>query len=385
MNLFDLAVIALAALAGYGGYRSGLLARALSWVGLFVGLLIAIAIVPTVVDLFPRRDPTERVAVAAAVLLIGGAFGQAVGLLAGIRARLSIPHSGQPFDQAAGAAAGVLSVLVGVWLLLPAMAEVPGGVSRQARTSSIAQLLDATAPEPPDTLQTLRRLVRESPFPQVFSDLRPAPDLSPPSPSSGPSAAVVSAVTASTVRVEGEACGRLQEGSGFVAEPGVVVTNAHVVAGESDTELVLPDGSRVPAQVVAFDPDRDLAVLAAPELGAPPLGVGDPDVGDEGAVFGYPGGGSLRVAPFAVRDEVEALGRDLYDRRPTRRQVLILASQLAPGDSGAALVDGDGAVVGVAFAIAPDRAGTAYALAPEELAAALAAPRSRADTGPCVG
>ncbi len=66
--------------------------------------------------------------------------------------------------------------------------------------------------------------------------------------------------------------------------------------------------------------------------------------------------------------------------------MFFLSSGLAPGDSGSALVDSSGAVVGVAFAIAPDRAGVAYALTDTELEAILATPRSGAvNTGPCIG
>ena len=178
---------------------------------------------------------------------------------------------------------------------------------------------------------------------------------------------------------------QIQEGSGFLAEPGVVVTNAHVVAGAGSVTVQTPGGGRSAADVLYFDPDRDLAVLAAPGLREPPLPIGESDVGDVGAVLGYPGGGPLRVAPFEVREEVEAVGRDLYDRRQTRRQVLVLAAGLAPGDSGGALVDAEGAVVGVAFAIAPDRPGTSYALNTEELGTALRGLRDPAtSTGPCL-
>jgi S1-C subfamily serine protease len=191
------------------------------------------------------------------------------------------------------------------------------------------------------------------------------------------------AAVASTVKIEGPACGRIQEGSGFVVDGDVVVTNAHVVAGESRTFVIERSGRRVSATVVYFDSDRDLAVLRA-DVREAPLSIGKGGIGTRGAVLGYPGGGPLVVSPFEVRDAVTAVGRDLYDRHGTRRQVLILASNLAPGDSGAALVDPNGSVVGVAFAIAPDRPGTAYALNTTELQAALAAPRAPASTGPCL-
>jgi S1-C subfamily serine protease len=196
---------------------------------------------------------------------------------------------------------------------------------------------------------------------------------------------VVDAVVPSTVKVQGIACQRIQEGSGFVVGDGLVVTNAHVVAGEDETVVQRSDGSEVRAQVVAFDPNRDLAVLRADDLDRQALRLGDTDVGGVGAVFGHPGGEALRLAPFQVGEEVTATGTDIYDQNRIEREVLILSAALQPGDSGGALVDAGGAVVGVAFAIAPDRPGVSYALAIEELQAVLAGNLSSpVDTGPCV-
>ena len=123
-----------------------------------------------------------------------------------------------------------------------------------------------------------------------------------------------------------------------------------------------------------------------PGLGQNPLPVGNARAGQEGAVFGHPGGQDpLRVAPARINQRVQAVGRDLYDSRQTRRDVFILASQLQAGDSGGALVNPSGAVVGVAFAIAPDRPGTAYALTSTELRAVLALPRAnQVDSGRCL-
>lgn len=384
MNLFDLIVVVLAVSAGVGGFRIGLVNRALSWAGMAIGIVVIARFLPDIVDAVNGPDPTGRLLIAIGVLLAGAFIGQALGLLVGSRIHTALPPEGRPLDHAGGAVAGVLGVLVGVWLLLPTMGDVPGAMSRQARNSSIARFIAENAPQPPDTLQALRRLVGDTQFPRVFSGLQPAPDTGPPPAESGLSEAVLDAAVGATVKVEGPACGRIQEGSGFVAEPGIVVTNAHVVAGESRTHLVERSGRRVDATVVHFDPDRDLAILRA-DVRAGPLPITGADVGDVGAVLGHPGGGPLEVSPFEVREQVTAVGRDLYDRKQTRREVLILASDLAPGDSGAALVGPDGSVVGVAFAIAPDRPGTAYALATSELRAALSAPRvEEADTGPCL-
>jgi hypothetical protein len=122
-----------------------------------------------------------------------------------------------------------------------------------------------------------------------------------------------------------------------------------------------------------------------PDLDRPPLPLVDPEEGAIGAVLGHPGGGPLEVSPFEVVDELQAQGRDLYDEQATLRSVLVLASDLAPGDSGAALVDPTGSVIGVAFAIAPDRSGTAYALDPDEVRSVLSTRSDEAvDTGPCL-
>jgi len=338
-----------------------------------------------VLERLDTAAPNGRILVAIGLLLGAAFLGQAVGLLIGSRAHLALPGPGRPFDRAAGALAGVVGVAVALWLLLPAMAEVPGPVSRLARSSTVMRAIEANTPEPPDALQVLGSLVGDDGSPQVFERLRRSPDVGPAPTEADLPADVVEVAAASTVLVEGRACDRIQDGTGFVVGDRTVVTNAHVVAGEDETVLMRPDGTEVDADVVVFDPNRDLALLDAPDIALPPLPVGDAAVGTRGAVFGHPGGGPLELSPFVVREEVEAVGRDLYGERQTRRSVLVLASDLAPGDSGAALVDATGAVAGVAFAIAPDRSGTAYALAVEELQSVLAAPTSgETDTGPCL-
>ena len=389
MNLLDLVILVALVSAGLGGYRLGFLARAASWIGLGIGIYLAVRFLPSIVRAFESPDAGSRVLVALLVL-VGGAFaGQGLGLLVGSALRRFVaPGPVRVVDSAIGAAVGALGALLLWWLLLPSMAEVPGSLARQVRNSAIARAIDAQLPEPPDTLQALRRLVGEFNFPQVFEGLRPAPEVGPPPADSTIPPAVLQRVAASTVKVAGVACQRIQEGSGFAAGPDTVVTNAHVVAGQQPgrTEVTRPDGRPLRASVVVFDPDRDLAVLRVPGLRQQPLPVGSGRVGSSGAVFGHPGGQErLRVAPAAIRQQVQAVGRDLYDSHPTRRDVFVLAASLQPGDSGGALVNPAGAVMGVAFAIAPDRPGTAYALTNTELTAVLSLPRGRTvGTGPCL-
>ncbi len=380
MNLLDLLILVAVVGAGVGGYRLGFLTRATSWIGLAIGLYAGARLLPTAVELIGgNADTTSRLLVAV-VVLIGGAFiGQALGLLAGSRLRKVLPTGpARTVDKGVGALLGTIGVLVAVWFLLPAMAEVPGAAARLTRSSRVAGVIDRTLPPPPDPLQSLRMLVGDSGFPRVFEGLYRAPEAGPPPESSGLPQAVLDQASASTVRVEGKACSRIQDGSGFVVATDTVVTNAHVVAGERSTEVIRPDRSRVKATVTVFDAARDLAVLKAPGLGLRPLGVVDATVeeGTSGVVLGHPGGQvKLELAPSKVTRRVNAVGRDLYDRKPTTRDVFIMASRLAPGYSGGPFVTSTGKVAGVAFAIAPDRDGVAYALTDVELKAALAADR----------
>ena len=396
MDVLDLIIAGVAISAAVGGFLLGFLARAVSWLGLGVGLLVAARLLPSIIDAFKTADPTGKLLVAALVLLGGSFLGQAAGLLLGARIHGIVPLGAlRRVDDGFGAAFGLIGVLVAVWLLLPSMASVPGWPARQARHSSIARWVDRNFPAPPNTLEALRHLVGDNNFPQVFNSLTPSVDTGPAPATTGMTPTQELLVAASTVKVEGDACGRIQEGSGWTVAPGYVLTNAHVVAGERQTEVQLPAGRVLPGVVVAFDAGRDLALIDVPGLtetqlplysGAATVDAQDAVVGRQGAVFGHPGGeAQLAITPFLVRQYVSALGRDLYDEHDTKRDVFVLASNLAPGDSGGAVVDKTGTVIAMAFAIAPDRPGTSYALSYTEVQAFLAASRAGTIPGDAVG
>ena len=385
MNVFDIVLIVFAVSAAIGGYRLGFVARATSWLGLALGLVAGAFLLRRIVPEMQDAGQATKSLVAVGLLVGAALIGMSLGLVLGSRLYSELPPgAARRADRAAGGVIGVVGVLVGLWLLLPVLAHVPGLMSEQARGSAIAREVSDRFPDPPDTLAVLRRFVGDEPFPQVFDALRPAPDAGTAPEQSGLSTAVANQVVQSTVKVTGEACSRIQEGSGFFVGPDLVVTNAHVVAGESGTEVELADGRNLDASVVAFDPDRDLAVLRT-DGEAPALSLRDADTGDVGGVFGHPGGGGLEVSPFRVAEEITAVGRDIYDQGSTSRDVLVLASDLAPGDSGSALVDPQGQVIGVAFAVAPDKPGVAYALAISELREVLERDLSgERDTGGCL-
>ena len=388
MSLFDVVILVLVVVLALGGYRLGFVARVASWIGVGIGIAVAAFVAPRVLDAFRMPDPGSNLVLVTGIFIVIASLGGAAGTAVGTQLRRSIPYGpAQQLDQAGGAVAGALGGIVLVWLLLPAVQDATPEISREVRDSAIARVLDDIGPRAPRSLQALRQRVSEANFPKVFDDLRRTPSAGPPPASVVLDAALVERVKASTVRVSGTACGRLMEGSGFSPADDVVVTNAHVVAGVRSVTVLRPDGRRLSGRVNVFDPQRDLAVVVVPGLNARPLPVASADVGDQGAVFGHPEGQiPVDVQPYRINDRRTAVGRDIYNADVTRRDVLFLASNLAPGDSGGALVNAEGAVVGVAFAIAPDEPGTAFALSDDELRPVLAQPRGRAvSTGPCAG
>ena len=386
MNILDVLLVLLVLVAIGGGLRLGLVARAASWLGLAVGVALATWTVPTALSFVESGEAGLRLFVGLVVLAITVTVVASLFQAVGLRARRTIaatPLSG--LDRILGAIAGAIAMVAVVWFLLPAAGQVPGEVSRQVRSSTFAAAIERATPEPPDAVRALRNLVDTSRFPEVFADLQPAPVTGPPPEEIPVPQEVVDQATAATVNVEADGCNRRYEGSGFAIAQDTVVTNAHVVAGADEVQLKRPDGEVRAATVVVFDPDRDLAVLQVDGLGQQPLETAEAEVGSDGAVIGYPGGQDTpRVAPTRVDDERTAVGRDIYGRDRTEREVLFLSSALQQGDSGSPVIDRDGRVNGVVFAISPDNPTAAFALALSELEAVLAAPRDPGETGPCI-
>ena len=386
MNLLDLLLLVAAGVALVGGWHVGFVARVSTWLGLAAGVVASRWTVPTVLGVLTVGTPLVRlflglVVVAFTVSLVASLF-QIVGTR--IRHLVSLtPLRG--LDRAGGALAGFVAVLAVVWFLIPAAAEVPGSVARQVRTSVAVMLIRDVAPPPPDAARAVRALIDSSRFPEVFEEFAPAPVSGPPPDAVPVSDRVVDRVTASTVNVEASGCDQRYEGSGFTVAEDLVVTNAHVVAGSDDVRVRRPDGVELDGEVVVFDPQRDIALLEIPDLGQTPLSLAEIAPGTEGIAIGYPGGQNQpRVAPARVEERRTAVGRDIYGTDRTEREVLFLSARLQQGDSGSPLVDDEGNVAGVVFAVSPDQPTTAYALDVDELRSALEAPIQRGMTGACI-
>lgn len=385
MNGLDLLIVAAAALAAIGGWRLGFLTRSVGWIGAAIGLGIAVAVLPSLLDRIGVTSGGSVALVGLCVLVVLASIGQGIG--SAIGARLAPPTqtgAARRIDQAGGAVLGVVGVAVIAWLLFPVMSETTGWTATSTTGSAFASFSLEHLPRPPAQLLELERRAIDGRIPQLFTGEEPAPEL-PPAPTDSPiDDTRMAELARSVVQVRGEACGLVQSGSGFMAAPGLVATNAHVVAGTTDVELVTTDGDHVDAEVVAFDPGTDLALLST-RLDRPVLGTGAGGVGDRGLVMGFPGGGPFRPSPFEVGESLDATGFDIYDRDEVRRDLVVLASDLEPGDSGSAVVRADGAVVAVAVAIAPDRPGVAYALDQAQLVDLLARPRAgEVGTGECI-
>ncbi|MFI5043840.1 MAG: MarP family serine protease [Acidimicrobiales bacterium] len=362
MNGLDLVLVLLAVAAAVGGWRLGFLTRAVGWVGAGLGLVLAVAIVPSVVGRLELTSDTAVFLLGAAGIVLLASLGQGIGVAIGSQIRPSTrAQNARRLDAIGGSVLGIVGVAVLAWLVLPVMSSTQGWAAAAARSSAIARFTIDHFPEPPAQITDLERQLVGGEFPRIFAGTRRAPEV-PPAPADSPIAAAdLERLAQSTVRVEGEACGALQTGSGWVVGPDLVVTNAHVVAGSQDVRTVTPSGDSVNATVVRFDPSADLALLRAP-IDAQPLPIAEPKEGDQGLVLGFPGGGPLDPSPFVVAENLTATGYDIYDRDLVERDLVVLSADLAPGDSGSAVVRTDGSVIGVAVAIAPDRDGVAYAL-----------------------
>ena len=191
----------------------------------------------------------------------------------------------------------------------------------------------------------------------------------------------------SVVRVLGTACGLGVEGSGWIAAPDLVVTNAHVVAGESDT-TVTPAGSStsLDAVPVHYDPSNDLSLLRVDGLDGSPLSLA-PDVrsGTTGAVLGYPENGPFTITPARVGFTGPVVTQDSYGRGPVTRQLTALRGEVRSGNSGGPLVDTDGHVMGTVFAATTQGKPGGYAVPNEVIADALSDSTGEVSTGACTG
>jgi S1-C subfamily serine protease len=238
--------------------------------------------------------------------------------------------------------------LVVCWIAGAVALQTPGarGLRHDIQRSAILRRLNEVLP--PSTV--LNALARFDPFPSIAG-----PNANVPPPTSRIARdPQVGAAGRSVVKVLGTACGLGIEGSGWVAgQGGVVVTNAHVVAGETDTTVQLRGtGPRYGAAPIWFDPRNDVAILRVASLATvSPLQMNPSAApGTSAAVLGFPLNGPFYISPARLGPTETVITQDAYGRGPVTRKVTALRGLVRSGNSGGPVVDGDGHVLGTVFA-----------------------------------
>jgi S1-C subfamily serine protease len=362
----DLLIVGLMLLAAVHGLRLGALVQLLTFAGFWLGLLLGTVVWVHALTFIHQSDERAGLTVAAVFLTAGAlaVLGRVIGTYSNVTLRRH--HLGS-VDAALGVGVAVIAVLLSSWLVASIVSSPNSRftwLSSAVARSDILHSVDRVLPQVPPVFTDLQTFLNQQGFPQVFSTLLP--------PSTGPVATPTSAATralatpalSSTVKVLGAACGDEQEGSGFVVGHGLVATNAHVVAGESSTQIIV-GGSSYASTVVLFDPAFDLAILRTDAPLGPILTL-DPNPvarGTQAAVLGYPENGPLTVGGAGISAQITALGRDIYNQGAVTRTVYALQANIRPGNSGGPVVIAGGQVVGIVFSRSTVYQNVGYALA----------------------
>jgi S1-C subfamily serine protease len=373
VNALDIILLVASVAFAFSGYRQGFIVGVLSFVGFLGGGMLGMWLVPGILE---RFDPGLGPSIAAiCVVLVLATLAQALFAAAGGRLRLHLESQGaRVADAAGGAVVSVTALLLVVWLIGSAVAgsSMPT-LAKQVRNSEVLGGVQQVLPKDANTwFSSFSHLLDRNGFPQVFSPFvdEKIPQVPPPDPKLLASPAVQSSRN-SIVKIVGTAksCGKVIEGSGFVYAPQRVMTNAHVVGGVKSPKVQIGgEGKEYTAEVVLYDWERDIAVLAVPGLKAAPLEF-EPKVeaGSDAIVIGFPENGDFHVEPARVRAEIRAGGPDISKRGTVKREVYSLYAKVRQGNSGGPLVSPSGKVYGVIFAKSLDDDNTGYALTVDEV------------------
>jgi S1-C subfamily serine protease len=381
LTALDWGIIAFTLAVGIWGYRQGLIVGFLTLIGFAIGAFIGSRLAPLVLE-HGANSPYAPLLAALGALIVGALVAVALESMAlGLRARLIRGRRHLHLADGAGGAALVACLALGiVWVFgavalhAPGTAHLRGDVQRSLIMRSLNELLPPTGP-------VLNALDRVDPAPSIVG---------PTTPVAPPDARIlgdpdVQNAELSVVRVLGSACGLGVEGSGWVAEPGVVVTNAHVISGEDDTTVTTSDGTSYDATPIHYDAANDLAILRfagwAPSL----LLATTASRGQPGAVLGFPNNGPYSAAAARFGETRDVISEDSYGRGPIRRSISSLRGSVRSGNSGGPLVDADGRVLGTVFATTTYGNPGGFAIPDAVVQAALGQADSEVDTGPCTG
>ncbi len=348
LNVLDLFILLFVLAVVLRGARTGFLAGAFSLAGVVVGAALGSRLAPFLLP--ENEDPVFRSGITLASVVAFAVLGEVLARTFGgsLRNRLKGPVPGT-LDGAGGAALGLAISLTLVWVVgaFALQAPVLSNLHPAVEDSRLLRTLDGRMPS-----ELLTRAVsRLDPLPEIRGPQADVAD---------PDAAIlddpeIRSSGSRMVRISGIACGYGVEGSGWVAAQNLVVTNAHVVAGEAITR-VQPGGTGPyrRARVILFDDRNDIAILRVRKLGLRPLPLAEPEPGQSAAVFGFPENGPLDIQPARTGGTRRVSSTDAYDLGPVERTVTSFRSYVRPGNSGGPAVNADGEVVATVFASRAD-------------------------------
>jgi S1-C subfamily serine protease len=375
VSFTDVLVVLWVAIFVVQGVFRGLIAQVLSLIGLGIGALAGSWIAPR---LLADNSPWLPVATLVGAVVGASLLGAASAALAETPRRFLALRPGLRLADAG--AGGVMGGAVGLalaWLLAVVAIHQPGlGLRKDVRESTILPKLMRAVP--PD--RVLSALNRFDPFPELAlgGGPLPAPD---PSVEDSPGAR---AAAESVVKIHGTACGLGTQGSGWVVRRSLVATNAHVIAGVRDPQVLAPNGQSLAGQPVYVDPHNDVALLRVPSLGIPSLTAEARDGFPRKAVIlGYPRDGALTATAATAGAPRTVLAPDAYDRRVSSRQVVPVRGDVRPGESGGPVVDTQGDVLAMVFA--GSKSGpNGYAVPVELVMRGLSTELQPVSSGPCL-
>ena len=349
MSTADWVVVAVVALAGMYGISTGFLRGAFSLAGFAFGAYVGARLAPLILS---DGSPYVPVVALASAVLCGMLMRGLAALLAGaLRTSIGVIPGMRFLDRFAGLVLGLAAGVFLCWAIGAVLLYLPGETELRRSVQESTILGEINDVVPPERL--LEELERVDPI-GVF--LGPPAIVAPPDKGLATDPDVIRA-SKSVVRVTGIACGLGVEGSGWVAKRGLVVTNAHVVAGISKPRVDTENGRAFVSTVVAFDAINDLAVLRVSGLGATPLVLAPPERSTAVALVGYPQNGPLTRTPGRLGGPQSVLSRDAYGRGPVRRQMTTIRGAVQPGSSGGPGVDAQGHVRTTVFARRPRETG----------------------------
>jgi S1-C subfamily serine protease len=359
------------------GWAQGFVSAALALAGFAIGAWLGTRLGPLVLP-DGRASPWAPASGLLGALLAGGLFAAGLeGIGSRLRRVLRVPG----LTLVDGLLGATLTACLGLgvaWVLGALALQQGGDLRHEVQRSEILQRLNAALPPSGPLLNAIATL---DPFPRIDG-----PQARVPAPSAGIARdPQVRAAAASVVKILGTACGAGVEGSGWVAAPGVVVTNAHVVAGQRDTR-VLPrgQGGGLEARAIAFLPHDDIAVLRVPGLDAPALPLAaDPQAGTSGAILGFPLDGPFDVRAGRLGVARQVISQDAYGQGPVRRRIAALRGAVRPGNSGGPMVDGGGRVITTIFAATTSGPRGGYGVPNAIVRQALARAGGPVSTGRC--